>query len=694
MDDATPAPDWVPPPDRNADRPLPASLDPLIELLAERVHNRWAEHRLAEGWRYGAVRDEAGKTTPNLVPYAALPEAEKAVDRATAIATMQTLHGEGYRIGPGRLDAGVTDSAVASVETALAATLTFEAADLLRRSHGADFWAAHPELLYRLARRASDAGWPLLVYDLVSPALARREADDDTTVGEIDAKLRHLEVLSLVEVGAFERAALGLEKIGTGVGIKGDLAGLRGRLAKMQGLRAPAPERARAWFEQAAGIYGEAYGGARDRFLQHGEHRDGDDAYYLGINAATMNAWAGHEQASRTLAAEVLGICDALAERKPEAAASPWLQATRGEAHLLLGNQRGAGIAYRAAADALPGQWRPLQSMRRQALETAHRIGFPSALVESWFNLPGLHVRGFADGPAAAPPAGSMVFFYLHDPAQLETAADLAARASEFHLGTGELLDGFRSRLSPAQASRLDGLLVTATGVHGQNEILAAGEEVTPVFTRLFFRGLALLRARELDLTPHGLPSLAECGVVAGEPLPFRAMLCADAKGYSRLGAGMLRTFCRDYLGCVAAVVERFRAHTVTVKTAGDGLFMVFRDLPSAIRFSLELLDATTAIDWTARGFPEDLALRTSLDAGPVMEFLDPVSGRQDVAGLVVNRAARIEPVTPVNHVYAGRTMAALAAALEIPGVRFEYAGETILPKGFGTFQLYHLTRE
>ncbi|MFM8808906.1 MAG: adenylate cyclase, partial [Chthoniobacterales bacterium] len=89
---------------------------------------------------------------------------------------------------------------------------------------------------------------------------------------------------------------------------------------------------------------------------------------------------------------------------------------------------------------------------------------------------------------------------------------------------------------------------------------------------------------------------------------------------------------------------------------------------------------------------PDDLGLRISLDAGPMLEFTDPVTGNTDVAGRLVNRAARIEPITPVNHVYASRTLAALALAMEIPGVRFEYAGETPLPKGFGAFQLYHLT--
>ena len=101
---------------------------------------------------------------------------------------------------------------------------------------------------------------------------------------------------------------------------------------------------------------------------------------------------------------------------------------------------------------------------------------------------------------------------------------------------------------------------------------------------------------------------------------------------------------------------------------------------------------AVARTDWAERGLPADLGLRISLDAGTMLEFTDPVSRHTDVAGQLVNRAARIEPITPVNQVYVSRTLASLALALDVTGVRFEYAGETSLPKGFGSLQLYHLT--
>lgn len=650
---------------------------------------------MAEGWHYGAVRDEKVKTTPNLVPYDKLSEAEKDVDRGTALTTLRTILGEGYCIVRAEPASGCGSGELHAVELLLhdAESLTFEAADVLRRSRPAEFWAEHPELLLRLAQRASDAGWPLMVFDMVSQALARRESAPDFAPSAVDGELRYLEVLSLVEIGALERAAQELGKLENFGGVAGDLQGLRGRIAKMQGLRAIEAGEARSCFEKSKATYESAYRTARQNFLTHGNAEDAETAYYLGINAATLGAWAGHAAEAESLAREVLELCDRAEQLSAAGSASPWLEATRGEAHLLLQDAKAGGAAYSAAAKALKGQLRPLQSMRRQALETARRTGFSQQAVESWFQLPGIHVAGFDEETYDTPADGSIVFFYLNDPRQLQRAAELVRLAAEFHLGTEEPLNKFRERLDTAQGKLLDTILAGAARVLGQNEIRAAGQEATPVFTKLFFRGLALLRGHELDLVPRGLPSPELCGAASGQTLPFRALLCADAKGYSRLEAERLRIFCSDFLGCVGGVVDRFRDHALTVKTAGDGLFMAFRDVPGAIRFGLELRDATAAIDWTRRGFPEDLGLRISLDAGPVMEFKDPVTGRHDVAGRLVNRAARIEPVTPVNHVYASRTMAALALALDVQGVRFEYAGETALPKGFGTFPLYHVAR-
>ena len=80
---------------------LPQELLALTEQIAENVHENWARRRLAEGWIYGEVRDDAAKTTPCLVPYEQLPECEKAYDRYTAFQTLRLIVKMGYRITKG-----------------------------------------------------------------------------------------------------------------------------------------------------------------------------------------------------------------------------------------------------------------------------------------------------------------------------------------------------------------------------------------------------------------------------------------------------------------------------------------------------------------------------------------------------------------------------------------------------------------
>lgn len=81
-----------------SDVALPESLMPLIEALAENVHETWAKGRMDAGWTYGPVLDDAKKQHPSLVPYGELPESEKAYDRATAISTLKLICKKGYKI--------------------------------------------------------------------------------------------------------------------------------------------------------------------------------------------------------------------------------------------------------------------------------------------------------------------------------------------------------------------------------------------------------------------------------------------------------------------------------------------------------------------------------------------------------------------------------------------------------------------
>lgn len=46
----------------------------------EASHRGWMDHKLAEGWRYGPIKDAQAKTHPCLISYDALPEEQRRKD--------------------------------------------------------------------------------------------------------------------------------------------------------------------------------------------------------------------------------------------------------------------------------------------------------------------------------------------------------------------------------------------------------------------------------------------------------------------------------------------------------------------------------------------------------------------------------------------------------------------------------------
>ena len=90
--------EYRPQPMDTRDVVLPESLTPLIEALAENVHDTWAKGRMDDGWTYGPVRDDAKKRHPCLVPYADLPDSEKEYDRNTALSTLKLICKLGFGI--------------------------------------------------------------------------------------------------------------------------------------------------------------------------------------------------------------------------------------------------------------------------------------------------------------------------------------------------------------------------------------------------------------------------------------------------------------------------------------------------------------------------------------------------------------------------------------------------------------------
>ena len=89
---------YTPKPIDTSEVGLSEELLQLAELMAENVHEVWAQTRLKQGWTYGPERNDALKHHPCLVDYDALPDSEKAYDRNTAMETLKTILKLGWRV--------------------------------------------------------------------------------------------------------------------------------------------------------------------------------------------------------------------------------------------------------------------------------------------------------------------------------------------------------------------------------------------------------------------------------------------------------------------------------------------------------------------------------------------------------------------------------------------------------------------
>lgn len=199
-------------------------------------------------------------------------------------------------------------------------------------------------------------------------------------------------------------------------------------------------------------------------------------------------------------------------------------------------------------------------------------------------------------------------------------------------------------------------------------------------------RGVA--RAAAFPATESN-PSSAASSQFAPE---IRALLFADAEGFSKLTDEEVPLFAQHFLGLAGELATSSAHRPLTKNTWGDGLYFVFANVREAGQFALDLRDLVRNTDWAKHGLPP-LSLRIGLHAGPVYSCCDPVTGHTTYIGANVSRAARIEPITPTGQVYASQTFAALAAAEGVKEFRCDYVGQTSMAKKYGTFPTYVVLR-
>lgn len=570
-----------------------------------------------------------------------------------------------------------------------------------------------------------------------------------------DLRLKHRAVLCLASTGARQQAAQLFEELGlarhddirltTELGL--DIAALGPRLLKDVALAATGAKR-KALLAAAGDAYAELYGKA----IAIGNR----NAYYPGVNGATLCLLAGDEDRASRLAHEVL---DQLA-KIPSEQKSYYETASELEAQLVLGDLAKARKHAEAVRNAIRAtsdkDYRGLSSTVRQL----RLIVAAKKLDADWLSdltpPPIVHFLGHI---ISAP--GSRGRFPSDQEEEVQAAIAAALDDEDVRFGYGSLAAGADILFAEALLRRgasLHVILPFDRVEFIETSVRSAGAEWVDRFEACFSRaatiryatedkylgddqlfgycsqlgmGLALLRARHLSAAAEqlvvwdGKPPAGPVGtavdmyawqrsgmaqriITVGDgfqppahvaPMPrgierrTRAMLFGDVKGFSRLHDDQLPRFIDIFLTCFARVITRYQNEVHFANTWGDGLFLVFDDAGAAARCALALQDEIDRIDRAAHQLPLDMALRIGVHLGPVYTAHDPILLRDNFFGAHVSRAARIEPVTPEGCVYVTETMAAVLALYNADEFTCEYVGMTEAAKHYGAMRMFLLGR-
>jgi class 3 adenylate cyclase len=561
-----------------------------------------------------------------------------------------------------------------------------------------------------------------------------------------DIWLQHRAVLCLASAGVTKRAMALFGAFGLARRTELEMRTLHGRLLKDIALATAGPGR-REKLTSAAATYLDAYRWAG----QHAPH----EAYYPGINAATLHLLADERAAAADLAREVL----ATLARLPDPENPYYAIATKIEAHLILGelDQARDQIPAALAAQGDKVDFRALATTLRQCQlvleETPHEADWLSTLAPPrvvhytghLIAAPGRPGRFAADEEAAIRArieanfdAEKVGFGYgsLAAGADILFAEALLERGASLHVvlpfNEEEFIEQSVRPSGGGWIDRYKACRAKATTVRFATSDAYLGDERLFGYCSELAMGLALLLGRHLCAPVEqiavwdGAPGVGEAGTGAdaerwrratgheqtiipchgtreraaprADTKPAgrrqtRAMLFGDIKGFSKLTDVDLPKFVDVIMARFARVLDRNPECFEFVNTWGDGLYVVSKDASQAARLALELQEEMELLDLKAAGLPDDMALRVGGHLGPVFLGVDPVLKRDNFFGAHVTRAARIEPVTPPGSVYVTETFAAVLQLYDADAFICDYVGMTDGAKGYPPMRMFLLRR-
>ena len=534
------------------------------------------------------------------------------------------------------------------------------------------------------AKKANSEGEYLAAFDIAREGLIRNPGD---------VPLLQRKALALARMGSTDQAEACLKEALAKEPDNIETLGIHARTIKDAWLRSGSPE----YLKRALAAYEDVFNRS-------------PRSYWMGINAATLALASRLGDKAQRLAGMVAEICEseraavksdedrywllatlaeaALVRRKSEDALGYYAEAAKvgaGDPANLLATWRNARIILRFLDRSLYDRVRlalrtPTVAVLTEDCSADREYAGPVAtqLRETFAaRISELNVRfGYA---LADTPAGRLFAEAIRDdgghmvPVSPDSALGFTGRQYSLDVMSG--LAEMKTGQLGTQLVRLQLSHTTAGGpaVHAA-EILSTQNERIVTLT---------VACPECAVPPA--PNLDHLGI----SIEARAMMFADAKGFSGLDEAEMPAFVHDFLNMVAFVADQVPG-PIYRNTWGDGLFFVFGKVADAGLFALRL--AQQIENFPLPGTSKKLTLRIALHAGPVYRIVqNPITNREDYLGSHVNRTARMEPKALEGRVYVSEPFAALATK-EAPGqFEFDYVGKVELPKSAGVVPIYDM---
>lgn len=216
------------------------------------------------------------------------------------------------------------------------------------------------------------------------------------------------------------------------------------------------------------------------------------------------------------------------------------------------------------------------------------------------------------------------------------------------------------------------------------------------IWTDLGYESHIVSLARNAGLTNQHSPATSASDEPAENAKQLHAILFGDIRGFSSLSDAKLPKFVKEIMGCLATVLDNINAEyhgdaVLMANTWGDGLFIVLRNVEIAAQCAIHMQQALKKLELNDEELQEKAELRLGIHFGPIYEIKDPVTKRENFFGEHVNRAARIEPITPPGQVYVTESFAAQLALTHGADYKTEYVGYMPMAKNYGDLPMYLL---